>query len=517
MTGRGRWSRLLQGESIASKVTRLSEEIDVHLVTHEATKSPKFSWKWERSTLGSTRIIQALISTAILLPLATWLLSLTRGSLNSFSDGLIFLMINSFVSLVGGFTPAILSTLVSVALLNFYFIPPIHTFTISEHNNVIALIIFLFVAFLIATLVERSNRRQREALRASKESSLLSMLASKIIRGEAGMVGLLDHTKKALGFNSLRLEYEAEDSKRPAIGDIGVSQDFSTKSFTWRINNTLKIAGDGRMLDASDSRILEALASQLDLLWESEILATKADTAKELAESDRMRTALLNAVSHDLRGPLASALASVASLQNESVTWTPEHRRELLETASLSLERLKALIENLLDMSRLQAGSLPVSLQEVSPYDVIPAALRSIALHENAIEEVEGIDVGDVYTDPGLLERIIANLVDNALTHGASGKRPQLSISRFENEIQIRIIDFGKGIDPHLVATAFSPFKRLGDVDNTRGVGLGLALCHGLAQTLGATLTLEQTPGGGLTAVLRLPVIQPAETKSLHA
>jgi two-component system sensor histidine kinase KdpD len=517
VTSKGRWTRLLQGESIASKITRLSEEIDVHLVTHEGAPKPKFAWKLERSTLGRTRLIQAFAAMLVVLPLVTWLLTLARGSLNSFSDGLIFLLLNSLIALIGGFIPAILGTLVSIALLNYYFIPPIHTFTISEHNNVIALIIFLFVAFLIATLVEGSGRRQREALRASKESTLLSMLASQIIRGDAGMGGLLDHTKKALGFNSLRLEYDSNNGKRKAIGDIGVSQDPTTTSFTWRINDTLKIAGDGRMLNASDSRILEALASQLDLIWESEILAAKASEANEISESDRMRTALLNAVSHDLRGPLASALASVASLQNEGVSWSPNDRRELLQTASSSLERLKALIENLLDMSRLQAGSLAVHLQDVSIYDVIPTALKTIAVSPSAIELIEGAEVSDIRTDPGLLERVLANLIDNSISHGKCERKPQISISEHENEVQVRIIDYGIGIDPALIKSAFAPFKRLGDVDNARGVGLGLALSYGLAEAIGANLTLEETPGGGLTAIIAIPTTRVSVDNTSHA
>ena len=505
VTSKGRWSRLLQGESIASKVTRLSEEIDVHLVTHEYAQNPKFAWKFERSTVGKVRLIQAFSAMALLLPLTTWILTLTRQTLNPFSDGLVFLLINSLISLIGGFIPAIISTIFSVALLNFYFIPPIHTFTIAEHNNVIALIIFLLVAFLVASLVETSGRRQREALRASKESSLLSMLASQIIRGDSGMAGLLDHTKKALGFNSLRLEYESNKGKRQGIGDIGVSQDPTTTQFTWRINETLKIEGDGRMLNASDSRILEALASQLDLIWSSEILAAQADAAKEISEADRMRTALLNAVSHDLRGPLASALASVASLRNEELAWSDEDRRELLGTAASSLERLKGLIENLLDMSRLQAGSLAVHLQDVSVYDVLPAALKSIAAQPDAIELIEGPEVSDVRTDPGLLERVLANLIDNAISHGKSTKNPQISISAHDQEVQVRIIDYGKGIEPSLVSTAFAPFSRLGDIDNDRGVGLGLALSHGLAEAVSANLTLEETPGGGLTAIITIP------------
>ncbi len=517
VTGKGRWSRLMQFETIAAKVTRLSEEIDVHLVTHEGVRSPMGNWKLQRSTLGPIRLTQAFAAMIFLLPLTTWLLTLTRGSLNSFSDGLIFLLINSIISLIGGFIPATVSTLLSVGLLNFYFIPPIHTFTISDHNNLIALAIFLLVAFLIASLVERSARRHREALRATKESSLLSMLANQIIRGESGMSGLLDQTKSALGFNSLRLEYDSNNGRHKAIGEIGVSQDLIKGSFSWRINDTLRIYGEGRPLSASDSRILEALASQLDLMWQSEILTTKANQSAQIAESDRMRTALLNAVSHDLRGPLASALASVASLRNEEITWSLADRTELLGTAYSSLERLKALIENLLDMSRLQAGSLAVHLQEVSVYDVLPAALKSIAAKSESIELIEGPEVEDIRTDPGLLERVLANLIDNAISHGKSEKQPQISISEHKQKVQVRIIDYGIGIEPSMINSAFTPFKRLGDIDNDRGVGLGLALSHGLAAAIDAHLTLEETPGGGLTAIVTIPTISSTVETALHA
>ena len=216
--------------------------------------------------------------------------------------------------------------------------------------------------------------------------------------------------------------------------------------------------------------------------------------------------ALRVSVANLRRGPLASALASVASLQNEEVTWSIDDRRELLGTASSSLERLKALIENLLDMSRLQAGSLAVHLPEVSIYDVLPAALKSIAAPADSIELIEGLDVSDIRTDPGLLERVLANLIDNASTHGKSPKRTQISISEHDQKVQVRVIDYGKGIDPSMITSAFAPFKRLGDVDNDRGVGLGLALSHGLAQAIGATLTLEETPGGGLTAIIEIPI-----------
>ena len=196
--------------------------------------------------------------------------------------------------------------------------------------------------------------------------------------------------------------------------------------------------------------------------------------------------------------------------------WSDGDRRELLGTAASSLERLKALIENLLDMSRLQAGSLAVHLQDVSIYDVLPTALKSIAASTDSVELIEGPEVSDVRTDPGLLERVLANLIENAITHGKSEKRVQISISEHDQEVQVQVIDYGKGIEPSMKQGAFAPFKRLGDVDNDRGVGLGLALSHGLAEAIGAELSLGETPGGGLTAIVTIPTTSATSEAAPH-
>ena len=512
VTSKGRWKRLLQGEAISSKVTRLSEDIDVHLVTHEQAARVKRRRFQGAGGLDKGRRIQAVLLLAALFPLLTFVLSLYRGSLNTFTDGLIFLIANTFIAILGGFVPSVLAALVSTALLNFYFIPPIHTFTIAEKNNVIALLVFLFDAVIISSLVEQSAKRTRQALVASKESSVLSALAGKVLRGDSGIAGLIENARKVLSFTSLSLVYKPssgpEGSKgiQNAIENRVEDQSANSIHFEWSVNQSLTLVGSGRTLQPQDSRVLEALSAQLELMWEREILSDQAKHASELAEADRMRSALLSAVSHDLRGPLASALASVSSLRNESIHWSGEQRRGLLETAENSLERLNRLIDNLLDMSRLQAGALAVHFEYVSFQDLLPQTFSSIPITSAEANLSLAPDLPEIRTDSGLLERALANLISNALTHGTSVERPSVTVSRHGKSVQVRIIDHGRGIDLSDVTKVFTPFKRLGDSNNREGVGLGLALSKGLIEAIGGNLTLEETPGGGLTVVVSLPI-----------
>ncbi len=512
VTSKGRWKRLLQGESIASKVTRLSEEIDVHMVTHESASQIKARRLMASRGLSKKRRRQAILLLVALLPLLTFVLSLFRNGLNPFSDGLIFLMANTFIAMLGGFVPSSIAAVVSTALLNFYFIPPIHTFTIAEKNNVIALVVFLVDAVIISTLVERSATRTRQALEASKESSVLSALAGRVLRGDSGIAGLIENARKVLSFSSLSLVYKPSQGEVEAIGirdsitNPPESEIPDSTHFEWGINDSLTLVGSGRLLQPQDSRVLEALSAQLELMWERELLSDQASHVTELAEADRMRSALLSAVSHDLRGPLASALASVSSLRNESVNWSDVQRRGLLETAENSLERLNKLIDNLLDMSRLQAGAIAVHYDRVSFQDLLPQVLNSIPVTSSEINISYAPELPEVRTDPGLLERVLANLVTNAMTHGSSERKPSITFSGHGENVQVRVIDFGKGIDLSDATKIFTPFRRLGDVNNKEGVGLGMALSKGLVEAVGGTLTLEETPGGGLTAVVDIPV-----------
>jgi two-component system sensor histidine kinase KdpD len=275
-----------------------------------------------------------------------------------------------------------------------------------------------------------------------------------------------------------------------------------------RVDDELSLVLCGQTIPAADRRIVEAFAAQAAFALRQERLAEKAASANQLGEADRMRSALLSAVSHDLRSPLASAKAAVTSLRSSDVAFDDTQRDELLATAEESLDRLTRLVDNLLDMSRLQAGVLGVHPQLMSVAEVVPTAIDELGpLATQVIVNVSD-DIAEVNADPALLERILVNVLANALRHSPPDKPPTITISEHDGLVETRVIDRGPGIPADDRERVFMPFQRLGDRDNTTGVGLGLALSRGLAEAMGGSLVPEDTPGGGLTMTLALPAAE---------
>jgi len=238
---------------------------------------------------------------------------------------------------------------------------------------------------------------------------------------------------------------------------------------------------------------------------EAEDGRAQAAQAEALAAGNRMRTALLAAVSHDLRTPLAAIKASITSLRQTDVAWSPADEAELLETVEDSADRLAALIANLLDMSRVQTGALQPFLQPVAVDEIAPVALRGLPGADTVrLDTPEDLPL--VHTDPGLLERTLANLLSNALRHSPPGRPPQLVARRSGGRVELRVVDHGPGVPADDRERMFEPFQRLGDQSAGTGVGLGLAVARGFVEAIGGELGADETPGGGLTMVVSLPL-----------
>jgi two-component system sensor histidine kinase KdpD len=265
----------------------------------------------------------------------------------------------------------------------------------------------------------------------------------------------------------------------------------------------------GAQLDASERRLLDVIVTQLGAAIERTDLTETAGEAGVLAETDQVRSALLSAVSHDLRRPLAAAVAAIGGLRAAGQNLSPDDRRELLETADESLSTLSTLVTDLLDVSRVQAGVLAVSLRPVDAADVVLAALEELGLGPSEVDLALDPDVPAVQADPVLLQRVLVNVLANAQRHAPAGTRVRVATSRLGTIAQLRIIDHGAGIPVDRRDDMFAPFQRLGDTDNATGLGLGLALSKGFTEGMGGTLTPEDTPGGGLTMVIALPAVAP--------
>jgi two-component system sensor histidine kinase KdpD len=517
---RGSLARRFTGPGIGATTIRESGDIDVHMVTHSASGDRRTNLPRMRGALTARRRVQGYALALLLPPLLTLLLSLQRGTLNLISDVLVFLLLVVVVALVGGFLPALVAAIAGFVLLNYYFTPPFHTFKINETNNALALVVFVAVALLVSSVVDLVSRRTREAVRAAAESETLATLAGSVLRGEQALPALLDRIRESLALTSATLLERVAPTGESSGGAmaLGPAAEWSVvaESGSAPCHNpqeadtavpygeSLVLALKGRPLHAEDQRLVGAFAAHAAAVLDRQRLGEAAASAAPLAEANKMRTALLAAVGHDLRTPLATVKAVVTSLLSHDVDWSAEDSEELLETADEALDRLAALVDNLLDMSRLQAGAMAVLTRPTAVDEVVARALDTMGEEGRHVVVDLPEDLPPVLADPGLLERVLSNVLANAVHHSPADRPPLLTGSRLADKVELRVVDRGPGIPPDDRDKVFAPFQRLGDTDNRTGVGLGLALARGLTEVMGGTVVPDETPGGGLTMVVSL-------------
>jgi two-component system, OmpR family, sensor histidine kinase KdpD len=290
------------------------------------------------------------------------------------------------------------------------------------------------------------------------------------------------------------------DCAKPEEADVDVA-----------VEPDVHLVGKGRALPAADRRLLEAVAGQALIALRNRQIADQAAEARRRADAVELRSALLSAIGHDLRTPLTSIKAAAGSLRDGDIRLSGEDRTELAATIEESADRLTGLVNNLLDSSRIATGAVTPDLRPVGYDEVAVLALRGIDGAERAELEIDE-HLPEVLADPELLERVIANIVDNALRHGL-GAPVILRASAHADFVQLRVVDCGPGVRVADADRLFAPFQRLGDRDHN-GLGLGLSVARGFTAAMGGTLTAEDTPGGGLTVVVSLPAAQPAEASS---
>jgi two-component system sensor histidine kinase KdpD len=521
----------LTGPGTGTTIIRGSGPIDVHVITHDYVGKGRLLPR-PRKGLPGQRRVAGLVTAAVLLAVLTPVCAALRGQLGLASDLLLFLLAVVVVGVVGGFLPAIATAVAGSLLLNYYFVPPVHEFTISRPENVLALIVFVVIALLVSRVVDAAARRSSEAARSNAEAETLSALAGSLLRGQQALPALLQRVQETFATTSvtlLRRESGAPasggttDRPTPAGGLRGtwscVASIGDTPCLRPEDGDTEVPVGEdlllvlrGRVLAVEDQRVLGAFAAQVAVAYQQRRLAEAAAAAIPLAESERMRSGLLNAVSHDVRTPLASAKAAVSSLRSSDVVWSEDDRQELLTTADTALDRLTALVTNLLDLSRVHAGVLVAAAGPVGLDDVVSRALDHDAAAGGTgapapIEVDIPATLPEVLADAGLLERVIANLVDNALRHSPPSEAVRIAASGHGARLELRVIDRGPGIPPDSRDAVFEPFQRRDDhaVSASAGVGLGLAIARGFTEAMHGSLSLEDTPGGGLTATVALP------------
>ncbi|MEB3061444.1 sensor histidine kinase KdpD [Mycolicibacter sp. MYC101] len=505
---RSRWARILD-EGVGAAVVQQSGDIDVHIVTYEDAK-PSFRGISisPRERRAASWLAAVIVPCLMCVIIVSWLdRYFDAGQSALFFVGVLV------VALLGGIAPAVLSALLSGVLLNYFVLAPRRDFTIAEHDVAVTEVVLLLVAVAVAALVDGAAKRAREAGRASREAELMTLFAGSVLRG-ADLDTLLERVRETYAQRAVSLVRVPNSTATPeVVASVG-----DNPCTTVDLADTSIDVGDdefwmlmaGRQLASRDRRVLSVVARQAAGLVRQEELAAEAGRADAVMRTDELRRSLLSAVSHDLRTPLAAAKAAVSSLRADDVDFSPGDTAELLATVEESVDQLTGLVGNLLDSSRLAAGVIRPELTKVYLEEVVQRALIGISKRSNIFGHGRGLDQVKVEVGPtvamadvGLLERVLANVIDNALRY-APDSMVRVTAGRVGDRVLINVADDGRGLPRGGEAHVFDPFQRLGDRDNTSGVGLGLSVARGFTEAMGGTISATETPGGGLTMVVDL-------------
>jgi len=513
-TNRSWWQQLVGG-SVINTVVRRSGPIDVHVISErsaEATKDRRLplvrpvltplsprrqAWGWAIAAAG--------------LPLLTLLFANTRETFSLPSVLLAYLLLAMVVALVGGALPATAAVIAGSLLANYFFTAPQGRFTIHEAENVVALIVFVIAAAIVAVLVDRVGRARLQARRSHAEAEALAALAGAMVT-PGSVTEMLGQVRTTFGVRCAALLRREPDGWRiQAAAGAAPPADPEHADVSRDLGGGVTLALAGGSLSADDQRVLNAFAAQIAAAAESQRLHDEASKATELAQANDLRAALLQAVSHDLRTPLAAIKAAISSLRQADITWSPEAEEEFLATIESETDRLAALVGNLLDMSRLQASALNVDIRPSGVEEVVIGAVASLGRHATGVDVDVAETLPPVAADAALLERALANLIANAANVSPPGVPVRVTAGEVgtgdEHRIDICVIDRGPGIPPAQREQVFQPFQRLVDHGgHGAGVGLGLAIARGFIEAMGGELTVDDTPGGGTTMVVGLPI-----------
>ncbi|HYP46497.1 MAG TPA: DUF4118 domain-containing protein [Propionibacteriaceae bacterium] len=511
LVGASRRSRLsaLLRPGVGEVVIAESGDIDVHVVTHDYARRGHGARR-RRASVGRNRLVAGYLLAVVGTALLVGFLQLTPDLHGLPTEAMLMMAMVVVTALVGGLLPAILAAILGGLCLNLFFTPPLGALAIADPENAFAIAVFLVIGIAVATVVDRAARTTAQAVRTRAEANALAVLSHSLLHSGESPTQLLARACEVFGMSGaavLRTNVDGTISVEATYGDAPTSVDGCDADIDVTSDVTLVLRG--RPLQAGDRRLLTAYAAHFTVMRERERALQESRHAAELADANRTRTALLAAVSHDLRSPLSAIKAAVSSLRTAEITWSATDEAELLAAIENSADRLDTLVGNLLDMSRLQMGTINPLTTELDLASAVEWALGPIAGSERVEVALAPVPlIAEV--DPGLLDRVIANVVENALRHTPDGTQVQITSSEYVDEsrrrwVSLRIIDHGPGVPTASKDALFAPFQRLGDVPNGDGLGLGLAVARGLTEAMGGTLSADDTPGGGLTMVIDLP------------
>jgi len=441
------------------------------------------------------RLLAPLASVAAV-AIVTAAIELLKSHIPVLSLAVLYILAVLPVAVAWGTGYAVAVAIASMLAFNFFFLPPLYTFTLADSRNWFALMVFVVTAVVVSELAARSRRRARE-------SALLAEIATSLL--EHGEVSAELDRIAAEAARALRVEHVEIELGPEARGGDATSERHPLAAAGRRVG-TIYLEHPPRRSAAARRRLLPALASLLGVAIDRERLAREALEAEALRRSDAMKTALLRAVSHDLRTPLMAILTSAGALARDDFELDRADRRDLVSTIVGEAERLDHLVANLLDLSRLQAGAARPDAHVWAIDDLIVQALDELGDRARRLDVSFLDDSPAVHVDSQQIQRVLVNLIENALRYSPESEPVRVQVTRTDSDVLVRVVDHGPGLSQQELETVFQPFER-GSLGTTApGAGLGLAIARGFAEANGGRVWAESRRAQGATFVLALPV-----------
>jgi two-component system sensor histidine kinase KdpD len=463
-----------------------------------------------------TRVIRA--AAPLLLPAIATSFALLPDRTSTTNAAMAYLLAVVLAALAARLWGGLVASFLSFLGLNFFFTPPYETFAVQKTEDVIALVAFLLVSSLVATLFTTTLKQRARAERREHEAWLLYQISSRLLRG-APVPEVLEEFARNLTdlFRLARCDVNLAPSpgsaelKSSHLGEgkpVEPAIDIPLRTERGDLGFVKLTASEDAPLGEVESALAEAFTGQLALALEAARLADEARRSQTEAEASRIRAALFSSVTHDLRTPLASIKGAATSLLEEGVTFAPDQTRDLLQTVVEESDRLNRLIANLLDLSRFRAGALspqkiPTAIDEVIEGVVgrLRKSLDSRPIHVRVREDIPLVPL-----DLLQIDQVLTNVIENAAKYSPSGTPIELTAARWQSWVEIAIADKGPGIKGDDKEAVFTEFFRKSSDQGAAGVGLGLAITRAIVEAHGGTIWIQETPGGGTTVKFRLPL-----------
>jgi two-component system sensor histidine kinase KdpD len=439
-----------------------------------------------------------------------------RAGLSKTSVVLAYLLVVTGAAAAGGLGPGITAAALGFLAFDLLFLQPYHHVIVDDPQDYLSLGVYLLVAAVVSLLVGSSEHRRAQAERRERETRMLFELSTSLVAHgslEDTLRGVVRTVRSLFDLAGCAIVLPSGDGPHLAAVDGEVPGELGERvpmrSGGQVVGSLVVVAGGpgSSEFGEAERRVLATFANQAALAVERGQQEEERNRALALQETDRLRTALLNSVSHDLRTPLASIKASASSLLDQEVRWSDAERDEFLTTINNEVDRLTRLVHNLLDMSRIEAGALDPRLVESSLAEVVgPVVRRARAASRQRVEVDVPDELAPVLVDPVRLDQVLTNLLDNACGY-AAGSPVQVVARQDGAAVELRVVDHGPGIPVPERERVFDQFYRLeGGGRRPEGTGMGLAICRGIVQAHGGSLRVGTTPGGGATLVLTLPM-----------